>query len=190
MGSKMTNDVLIGRHPLWRGVRWLLWAGLATLLLLPLVAMQFTREVNWTAMDFMVMGTMLALVGGAFEGVMRVARSPLYVFGAGVAVAAAFLTTWVNLAVGIIGNESNPVNLAFFLVPAIAFIGALLARFAPAGMVRAMIAAAVMQAATCMLSYLEGEPVAVAFTAMMTGMWLLSAALFDRAARAPSPATD
>ena len=28
MGSTMTNDTLIGRRPLWRGVRWLLWAGL------------------------------------------------------------------------------------------------------------------------------------------------------------------
>lgn len=186
----MTNEAALGTRPLWRGVRRAVWTGLAALLLAPLIAMRFTDEVDWSAMDFIVMGTMLALVGGAFEGVMRVARSPLYVFGAGVAVAAAFLTTWVNLAVGIIGNENNAVNLAFFLVPAIAFVGALLARFAPAGMVRAMIAAAIMQAATCMLSYLEGEPVAVAFTAMMTGMWLLSAALFNRAARAPSPATD
>ncbi len=46
MGSTMTNDTLIGRRPLWRGVRWLLWAGLAALLLLPLIAMQFTSEVN------------------------------------------------------------------------------------------------------------------------------------------------
>ncbi len=184
MGSTMTNDSMIGRRPLWRGVRWVLWVGLAALLLLPLIAMQFTTEVDWTALDFIVMGTMLALVGGAFELVMRVARSHFYVFAAGVAVAAAFVATWVNLAVGIIGHEGNSVNRVFFIVPVIACIGALLSRLAPGGMARTMIAAAIVQAGTCVLSYLEGEPVAVAFTAMMTGMWLLSAALFDRAARA------
>lgn len=183
MGSTMTNDTLIGRRPLWRGVRWLLWAALAALLLLPLIAMQFTREVNWAAMDFMVMGTMLALVGGAFELVMRVARSHHYVFGAALAVGAAFLTTWVNLAVGIIGNEHNPVNLAFFAVPVVALIGASLARLAPAGMARAMIAAAIVQAGTCVLAFLEGEIVAVVFTGVMMAMWLPSAGLFERAAR-------
>ncbi len=183
MGSMVTGEARVGSRPLWRGMRWVLWTGLAALLLLPLVAMQFTGEVDWTALDFMVMGTMLALVGAAFETVMRVARSNFYVFGAGVAVAAAFLTTWVNLAVGIIGDEGNPVNRVFFVVPLIAFVAALLARLVPAGMARAMIVAAIAQAATCVIAFLEGETVAVAFTTMMTGMWLLSAFFFNRAAR-------
>ena len=114
---------------------------------------------------------------------MRVARSHHYVFGAAIAVGAAFLTTWINLAVGIIGNEHNPVNMAFFAVPLVALIGASLARLAPAGMARAMIAAAIVQAGTCVLAFLEGEIVAVVFTGVMMAMWLLSAGLFERAVR-------
>ena len=67
MGSTMTNDTLIGRRPLWRGVRWLLWAGLAALLLLPLIAMQFTREVAWDAADFAFAGVLLIGAGLIFE---------------------------------------------------------------------------------------------------------------------------
>ena len=36
-----------------------MWGGAALLLLLPLVAMQFTREVIWDAADFAIFGTML-----------------------------------------------------------------------------------------------------------------------------------
>ena len=31
-----------------------LWGGVLCLLLLPLIAMQFSKEVNWTASDFVV----------------------------------------------------------------------------------------------------------------------------------------
>jgi len=41
------------------GSRWTLpiWAGAAMLLSVPFVAMRFTSEVNWSASDFVVMGT-------------------------------------------------------------------------------------------------------------------------------------
>ena len=47
-----------GRSGRWRTA---VWGTAAFLLLLPLVAMQFTNEVNWDATDFAVFGTMLAL---------------------------------------------------------------------------------------------------------------------------------
>ena len=43
------------------GRRLLAWGAAAALLLLPLVAMQFTEEVNWTVFDFLVFGSMLAV---------------------------------------------------------------------------------------------------------------------------------
>ena len=47
----------------WRRRRWRIaaWTGAALMLLLPLVAMQFTDEVNWSETDFIVAG---ALIGG------------------------------------------------------------------------------------------------------------------------------
>ena len=48
---------------------------IATLLLIPFVAMQFTTEVNWTALDFIVMGLLILGVGTAIEFILRKAKS-------------------------------------------------------------------------------------------------------------------
>lgn len=57
----MTNDsnLAVRRLPVWRIG---LWSTIAALLLLPLVAMQFTREVAWTSTDFLAAG--ILLIGG------------------------------------------------------------------------------------------------------------------------------
>ena len=64
-----------------------------------------------------------------------------YRLGAGMAVAAGFFMTWINLAVQIIGDE-NPAFVLYFLVILIGLIGVALARFQPAGMARAAFATA------------------------------------------------
>ncbi len=173
----------IASKPFWRAARWLVWGGAALLLSLPLIAMQFTSEVNWTASDFVFMGVMLGAVCLAFELAMRVARSSYYMLGAGIAAATAFLVTWSNLAVGIIGNESNPANLMFFGVVAVALIGTLLARLQPRGMAHAMIATALAQAATVIATFVLEDQLRVSIiVSVFTGMWLLSALLFSKAA--------
>ena len=73
------------------------------LLLLPLVAMQFTNEVNWDETDFIVFGAMLAAACGTYELAARMTGNTAYRAAVSVAVAAAFLLIWINLAVGIIG---------------------------------------------------------------------------------------
>jgi hypothetical protein len=44
------------------------------LLLIPFFAMRFTDEVNWTPMDFGVMGTMLLITGLAIEFALRAVK--------------------------------------------------------------------------------------------------------------------
>jgi hypothetical protein len=169
-----------GRH--WSGWRIAGWSIPALLLLLPLVAMQFTREVNWTAFDFVVAAVLFGSVGLAFELIVRRSRSLAYRAGAALAVFTAFLTIWVNGAVGMIGSEGNPYNLLFGGVLAIALIGAMVARFEPAGMTRAMVAAAIAQAAVAAFGLpadLLGGALSIGFAAP----WLLAAALFWKAAR-------
>ena len=64
----MTNESIGPRRR--RGFRWLnvLWLFAAALLLAPLVAMQFTDEVNWTLSDFLAFGLMLTVALGCLAG--------------------------------------------------------------------------------------------------------------------------
>jgi hypothetical protein len=160
-----------------------LWGVAAALLLLPAAAMQFTDEVQWTAGDFVFAGVLIGGVGLAFELAVRMTRDPFYRAGVAAALAAAFLIMWANGAVGMIGSEDNPFNLLFYGVIAVALAGAVAARFRPAGMARAMGLAAAAHALTAvigMFTDLRGGLVSTAFA----GLWLLSAWLFGRAARA------
>jgi len=68
-----------------------------------------------------------------------------YRFAVGVALTTAFILLWVNGAVGIIGDESNDANIMYFGVLAVGFIGAIIARFRPLGMARALYAMALAQ---------------------------------------------
>lgn len=47
------------------------WGAICALLLAPLLAMQFTNEVAWTASDFAAAAAMLAIVGVGFELILR-----------------------------------------------------------------------------------------------------------------------
>ena len=74
------------------------------LLMIPLIAMQFTSEVNWTLSDFVVMGILLLGTGLVCELVMRkVKATNRRVVLIGVTLALLFLV-WAELAVGIFGT--------------------------------------------------------------------------------------
>ena len=186
MAANMRN--LGGR----RGNPWSLaiWGFAGALLLLPLVAMQFTDEVNWTASDFAVFGVMLAVACGAYEFATRMSGSVAYRAGAGLAVVAGFLLVWVNLAVGIIEETAHPANAMFAGVLAVGILGALVARFRPRGMARALVATAIAQTLAGAIGLIffrsEGMNQAAALTILtgaLVAMWLVSAWLFHRAAR-------
>lgn len=151
-------------------MRLLVWGGAAGLLLLPLVAMQFTREVDWDGRDFAVMAAMLAIACGTYELALRLSGSPAYRAGFGVAAVAGFLLVWVNLAVGMIGSEANPYNLWFGAVLATGLLGALLARFRAAGMVRALLATAVVQALVAGVALVAGDDL---LGALLSSFWIL-----------------
>lgn len=167
-----------------RSSRWRIagWGTAALVLLLPLVAMQFTDEVNWSVADFVVFGAMLAAAGGAFELAARTTRNAAYRAAVGVALAAAFLLVWANGAVGIIGSEDNPANLMFGGVLAVGLVGAAVARFRPQGMARALVATALAQALVAVIAAVAGMGHIFVATAFFGALWLGSAWLFRRAA--------
>lgn len=74
------------------------------LLLIPLIAMQFTDEVNWTLLDFVVMGVLLLGTGLLCELVLRNVRKIGYRIVLCGALLAALILIWLELAVGIFGT--------------------------------------------------------------------------------------
>ncbi|WP_422058235.1 hypothetical protein [Sphingomonas sp.] len=169
----------VWRNP-WRLIG---WGGIAGLLLLPAVAMQFTDEVSWTAGDFLVAFLMLASVGMTVELTVRANPSWSYRAGMGILLAACFLTTWINLAVGIVGNENNPVNTLFFLAPLAAIGGSMLAGFRAGGMAVATILAAIVQIAVMLYIWVAGAGFPIGVTVFFGTLWLVAAGLFRQAAR-------
>ena len=158
------------------------WGLAALLLLLPLVAMQFTGEVDWTAGDFVFAGVLIGGVGLALELAVRMSRSLAYRAGAGFALAAAFLIVWSNAAVGMIGDEDNSYNLLFIAVIGLALLGSMATRFRAAGMARTMAVAAAAHLAVA-LGGISTDGYGAFLSAFFAGFWLLSAALFRKAAR-------
>ncbi len=161
------------------GVPWRIigWGSAALLLLLPWIA-----DAPWTASDFVFAAIMFGGVGLLFELTVRMSRNSAYRAGIGFALAATFVTIWVNAAVGMVGSQDNPLNIMFAGVIAIAFLGAVLARFRPERMARGMTVAAgaqLLASAVGAFTDLRGG----ILSAMFAGLWLLSAMLLGKAAR-------
>ena len=74
------------------------------ILLVPLVAMQFTDEVVWDFADFVVAGILLFGASLTHELVARKARTTKHRALIGVVIAVVLLFIWMELAVGIVGT--------------------------------------------------------------------------------------
>lgn len=172
------------RYNVWRIIG---WSSAVALILTPLVAMQFTNEVNWDETDFLFAAIIFGIVGGLIELAMRVSSSWYYRLGAMFAVLAGFMVVWSNLAVGMIGNENNPANLWFGAVLLIAITGAILSRFQKRAIAIAMFAAGTAQSAIGLFAGILGTDLRGGiFTIILASAWLISSALFWVAGRKPA----
>ena len=75
-----------------------------TILLIPLIAMQLTNEVNWSLFDFIIMGAMLTITGLLGEIIFKKVKKYKHRVTLYVVVAIIFLLIWAELAVGIFGT--------------------------------------------------------------------------------------
>jgi hypothetical protein len=189
-GKAMAVNTENGDGRRWRFWRIVPWVIAALIFLLPLVAMQFTDEMAWDETDFIVLGAMLFGACGVYELAARMTGNIAYRAAVGVAVVAAFILIWMNLAVGIIGSEDNPANLMYGGVLAIGIIGGLIVRFRPRGMARVLAATAFAQAFVGVVALVAGlgstganwPRVIIVLTGFFAALWLVSAWLFRRAA--------
>jgi len=169
------------------------------LLLVPLVAMQFTDEVAWDPSDFAVAGALLLGAGFTYEWLARRRGDAAYRAAIGIALATGLLLVWANLAVGIIGNEDNPANALYLGVLAVGLVGAAIARLEPRGMSRTLFATAVAQTLVPVVAMLIWRPSitpdiggwggagvlgVVGLSSLFAVLFVASGWLFRRAARA------
>jgi len=165
-----------------------MWGGAALVLSLPFFAMQLSVDgVNWTASDFVVMGTLLAIVCAIVELAARRGGSIPYKLGVMSAVGGGFLIVWINLAVG---HEHTPYDYPFYLALLVGLAGSALARLRPKGMTVAMLATAaalILALRLAMVHEADAEGgnllVTVVASAAIALPFLISAWLFRKAAR-------
>lgn len=74
------------------------------ILLVPLIAMQFTNEVNWTVFDFAVAGTLLIGTGFLIDLILRKLKKDTSRVMVLAGVLIVFLIVWMELAVGVFGS--------------------------------------------------------------------------------------
>jgi len=165
------------------------WSVAAVLLLLPLVAMQVTDEVRWTASDFVFAAVLLFVPLGLFELAVRRTGSRTYQAAVVAALAGAFLLLWSNAAVGV---TDGPADAGYLGVVALGLLGAVVARFRPRGMALAMGATALAVAAVGVTAWATGLIASHNSPLMMLGVHGFFVALFAASAwlfgqAAPSP---
>ena len=78
--------------------------GILGILSIPLIAMQFTNEVNWSASDFLLMGTLLLGVVLVIEFILQKVTNTISRIGIVAVVLVLFLLIWAELAVGIFNS--------------------------------------------------------------------------------------
>jgi hypothetical protein len=159
------------------------WGGALALLLAPAIAMQFTAEVKWGPEDFVFAIILLGCVGLGLELAVRSSASTAFRGAVALALLAGFLQTWADAAVGIIGDGEHPANMMFRGITVMALAGCWIARFRPDGMARAMLVAGVAEIIAALLAATgSGEYRVLMPLGGFAGLWLLSAALFHKAA--------
>ena len=151
------------------------------ILLLPLIIMQFTDEVDWGLADFAVAGALLIGSGITYELISGKVNNIVYRAAVGLAVLTAFILIWVNFAVGIIGSEDNPANLMYIGVLHVGIFAALAARFKPHGMARAMFLTALAQILAGLIALIAGWGFSLIIDCLFAALWIASALLFRRA---------
>lgn len=163
-------------------VRRLAWIGSAALILLPLLLLKLADPAAWRSEDLPFAFVLIAAVGGAAEVALRLPLRWSARAGGLLALGTGAVLMIGNLAVGFAGSEDEPVNAIFRAVPAVALAGSLLAHFRPSGMARVLVITAAAQLTAGLVVLAAGHftgPLTVAFT----GLWLVAAFCFDRAAR-------
>lgn len=161
------------------------------MMMVPITIQLVRGDFGWSPADFIGLGAVLFVGCLVFDFAARRSPNFEYLMGTMAAMAASFGLFVVNGAVGLIGSEDEAHNLLFLAVIAVAVVGSFLARLRPKPMARAMAAAALAHAVISVFLLFaarggsDGHPLMeVVGLTVFGGVWLASACLFHRSARA------
>lgn len=182
MTNPENSPVVTDRTRRLIGWRIAAWTGAGLVLLLPLIAMRFTTEVQWTGLDFAVAGVLLTALVGAFELAVRLTGDWMYRGAVVVAAGAAVIMLWVQGAVGLGGSEDDLFNLLFLLPLLVGATGSFIAGFRAGGMSRTLWVMAAVQAVTVIIGYAVARDEDAFLLGLWVFAWALSAFLFGRSA--------
>lgn len=76
----------------------------AVVLLVPLVAMKFSDNVQWSLSDFVIIGTLVLSAGLLYELIANKTRSSKQRVTLGLVITFIVLLIWAELAVGVVGS--------------------------------------------------------------------------------------
>ncbi len=166
------------------------------ILLIPFIGTQVSREMNWSAFDFIVIGILLFGATLAYELISSRVNNSAYKIATGVAVVTAVLLMWVNLAVGIIGSEDNPANALYLGVLAAGLFGTIISQLKPSGMAKTLFVAAVLQMLVPVIAIVTINPAITSDPPGIVGvltlnsffamLWTSSGILFQKASKVNS----
>jgi len=172
----------------WNTLRVVGWSLAVLFLLAPLVAMQYTDEVNWELGDFLFAAVLLGGSGLVFELIMRRSKHDTYRTGALLALFAMFLLVWSNAAVGFVGSGANTANVLYVAMLAVPVIGGIVSRLKARGMFMTLLVTATVQAAIMVFAFAAGlvtedsNSMILAINTIFILLWMGSAVLFHQAA--------
>ncbi|MFT3729615.1 MAG: hypothetical protein QM759_17470 [Terricaulis sp.] len=142
---------------------------------------------HWDWLDYLVAFTVMGAMAGLLAIFIVKSRDVFYRLGGAAAVLTAFVLIWSNLAVGIVGEPNNPINLLYFGTLVFGAAGATVARLEARGMAVTMFAVSLAQCVCIVLALATraGDYLmpSVIVTAFLSAGFSTSAWLFLQAAR-------
>ena len=157
-------------------------------LLIPLWGIFYVDGWNWDWHGFVVAGAFVFSAALTYELVAKAMSNRAYRFAVGLAVATAFVLTWVNW---VLAADVNPANVMYFGVVVVGLVGAAIARLRARGMAFALVGMAIAQMLVPFIALVfwktnvaPGAAVPVfGLNGVFIVLFAISALLFRRAAR-------
>lgn len=172
---------MVAQNPSFKSTL-LIALGAASILLIPLIAMFFTEQVDWDLADFLIAWIMLFGTGLVYKLIsIKMTHSAQYKIATAISVVGLLLIAWVNLAVGIIGNEDNTINLVFYVVHVVGILGCFITRFEVRGMAYTAYAMAITMVIIGLITWIGGWGFTPVITAFFTILFLVSGMLYRKA---------